>query len=175
MKTQKGSMVIVFLIIALVALVGLFLLLIELSKDKEIDVNSPPNQTVNQVALNSNTKIKEAMNMFSDIVGNRRETGVQGLFCTGGFIGETEPRLKNIANTIVSNRIISKNPVEYAVSQSDAGIVCLGSIEKWVLFAALNQVGDSDTKNYWCIDSSGISGNYGYNSETNQCLNQETL
>lgn len=174
MKTQKGSIVVIFLVLGLVLLAGLFLLLIELNKG-DIQSVDRRNEKIDQVSLNANTNIKEAMRSFKAVVDKRKETGVQGLFCTGGFINQAESSLKNIADTIVSNRIIATSPTQYAITQDEAGITCLGSIENWVLFTALNPVGESDTKNYWCIDSRGVEGNYGFNSETNQCLSESTL
>lgn len=175
MKTQKGSMVLIGLIIGLVLLIISFLLLIEMTTQTEVPVIRNANETVDQVALQSNMNIKAAMELFAKDIADRQTTGVQGLFCTGGFIGTDDSDLKVIADTIVSNRIINRSPIEYATTQDEAGIVCLGSLENWVLFTALNQVGEEDTSHYWCIDSRGVQGSFGYNSETNQCLSDEII
>lgn len=168
MKTQKGSTVLILLIVALIFVIGLYLYLTSIQKDNVtfVDENNPT-----QIAFQNNNEIKAAMESFDDALVVRKERGVTGLFCAGGFINETEVGLGLIAQSIIRNRILNFNPMEYARTQDEAGITCLGSAENWVLFAPLNRLSEEDNKNYWCVDSRGVAGNFGYSSETYQCLN----
>ena len=172
MKTQKGSIVLIVLISALILVIGLYLYLTGIQKDNVTFVNE---NTPAQIAFQNNNQIKAAMESFKDVLALRKEKDSAGLFCTGGFINETEADLAKIAQSIIRNRILNFSPMEYARTQDEAGITCLGSAEEWVLFTALNKQAENDQKNYWCVDSRGVSGNYGYDSETNRCLSEEVL
>jgi hypothetical protein len=172
MKTQNGSIVLIGLVSALILFIGLYLYLTGIQKDNStfVDENNPA-----QIAFQNNSQIKIAMESFKNVLATRKQEGVTGLFCTGGFINETESDLAKISQSIIRNRILNFSPMEYARTQDEAGITCLGSAEEWVLFSALNKQSEDDQKNYWCVDSRGVRGAYGYNSETNQCLNEEPL
>ncbi len=172
MKTQKGSTVLIVLISALILVIGLYLYLTSFQKDNVTFVNE---NSPSEIAFQNNNEIKAVMNSFENTLADRKTRGATGLFCTGGFINETEAGLGLVAKTIIRNRILNTDPLEYARTQDEAGITCLGSAEEWVLFAPLNKQSSEDNKNYWCVDSRGIKGNYGYNSETNQCLNEQPV
>lgn len=172
MKTQKGSSVIIILVCVLILLIGLYLFGLSF---KKTEPTVYVNKEVAETSFQSNIEIKEAMASFATVVKNRKGNASDGLFCAGGFISNTEPGLRQIADTIIKNRIVNNLPLQYARTQDEAGITCLGSAEEWVLFVALNPLSSDDKKNYWCVDSRGVSGNFGFNSETNQCLNVESL
>lgn len=131
----------------------------------------PDNNSINDTQLieNSNNSIKSAMSSFKDAVNDRNSKNITGLFCTGGFINPTEDGVAQIASAIIQNRIVNNETFEYAHSQDEAGITCLGSANQWVLFSALNVDSTDTSSKYWCVDSSGNEGNFVFDDKTNQC------
>lgn len=95
--------------------------------------------------------------------------------CKGGFINDEIDELKRISDTIVRNRLFDAKRKQYALNQDEAGISCLESGDKWVLFTALNQVGKGDNANYYCVDSRGAIGPYAIDTKNTTCLGVEEL
>lgn len=104
-----------------------------------------------------NEKIITAFQDFKTFA-NTKPTVAAETLCQGGFINPTQPELKKVVNTIIKNRVGVKN-------QDEAGITCLSKAHKWVLFSALND------NNYYCIDSTGMSGKFGIDREKMTCTN----
>lgn len=117
-------------------------------------------------ALSYNEKILFAVDSF--VVLAKKE-GTAEKLCKGGFINtESRSQLKQIAQTIIENRIINPYPLEFAFTQDEAGIVCLTQENKWVFFSALNPEEEIDT-NYICADSLGRKGRLQLNREKISC------
>ncbi|MES2986047.1 MAG: hypothetical protein V4686_02885 [Patescibacteria group bacterium] len=114
-------------------------------------------EKVTVVEENPNEKIFAAFEDFKKFA-NKKPTVAAETLCQGGFINTTRTELKKVASDIISTRTDVKN-------QDEAGITCLSDAHHWVLFTAL------DNSDYYCMDSTGVSGKYGMNRKTMQCEN----
>lgn len=100
--------------------------------------------------LSYNDKIKFAFDTF---VLFAKKQSSKSLVCKGGFLNtEKYQTLQEISHTIISNRVINPYPLEFASTQDEAGIICLSSKDKFVLFAPLNE-DEENEPNFWCVDS----------------------
>lgn len=118
------------------------------------------NRKTESPALKEETPNQKIIAAFEDfkIFANRKPTVAAETLCQGGFINPTQPELKKVVQTIVENRIDTKN-------QNEAGITCLSKATTWVLFSALNN------NEFYCIDSTGQSGKFGIDRTKMICSN----
>ncbi len=117
--------------------------------------------------LSRNEKIKFS---FDSFISFAKKTNSPENLCKGGFINFDSNKLKKIADEIVSNRVISPYPLEFASNQDEAGITCLSDKKKWVLFSPLNKEDESEL-NYLCADYTGRKGNFSLDRENVKCGN----
>jgi len=184
-NSQKGSVGVIALIIIVIALVGGGVYLYQQDKDKEPQTDSgfiarktapygmdgqPTKEYADDIrAYSANGEIKMSLQSFWAFVNEHKSIKPQSL-CKGGFINTDESGLKNITERIIKNRILNLNPLEYAKTQDEAGITCIVSADKWVLFSALNTHSKNDGKNFYCVDSRGENGNVNFDRDNVQCL-----
>lgn len=120
-------------------------------------------------AYSANVQVKMALQSFWAFANDHKSIKLESL-CKGGFINTDESRLKDIADRITKSRILNLSPLEYAKNQDEAGITCVSSADKWVLFSVLNTHSTNDGKNFYCVDSSGENGNVNFSRDKIQCL-----
>jgi hypothetical protein len=165
MNKTQGYMGIVVLVVVLILGIGIYMIQ---NSYREPVTPVVVDQTPVQVPQpNENDRIIAAVDLFA--------TSAPAIFtnefvCKGGFINEEVDELKRISDTIVRNRIFDIETMQYAVNQDEAGISCLESGDKWVLFTALNQTSAHGESNYYCADSQGVRGAYGLDTEDTQCV-----
>ncbi len=167
MNTVQKYIGIVILFILLILGIGIYMI-----KENHVVPDVP---VVTQVPVltpkpTENDKIIEAVKLFATSAPAIFE---ENYVCKGGFINEEIDELKRISDTIVRNRIFDPLANQYAINQDEAGISCLESGDKWVLFTALNQSGSGDTSNYYCVDSQGAIGSYAMDTKNTTCLGVE--
>jgi hypothetical protein len=182
-NSQKGSVGVTALIVIIIALIGGGIYFYQQNKAPQTDsgfvagktdpYNSdgqPTKEYTDDVrAYSANGEIKMSFQSFWAFADDHKSINPESL-CKGGFINTDESGLMNIADRIVKNRILNLNPLEYAKTQDEAGITCVASSGKWVLFSALNTHSKNDGKNFYCIDSSGENGNVNFDIGNVECL-----
>ena len=164
MKKTQGYVGIVVLVVVLILGIGIYMI-----RDG-YQVPTPPVVVEEQIPVvtpSENDKIIATVDLFA--------TSAPAIFednfvCKGGFINEEIDELKSISDTIVRNRIFDFETTQYALNQDEAGISCLESGDRWVLFTALNQTRDGDNTNHYCVDSRGARGAYALDTENTQCF-----
>lgn len=172
-NNQRGSIIGIAFTIIIIAIILFFI-----SKniyqgnnffDNNVKRNSDPSTALLQEQADrmsaGNDEIKEALVSFGEYARANK-----GLVCTGGFINENNSSLKDIAEKIYKNRIISNDPLQYAINQDEAGISCLMTSTKWMLFTALNPHKDNEERNFYCVDSTGLIGQFDFDRAGTKCI-----
>lgn len=102
--------------------------------------------------LSLNDKIMFSLDTFKD-VSKEMKRGYEGL-CKDGVIDTQTKVLKQIADDLVSYRILNPYPLEFATTQQEAGIQCVSSKDRFALSIQLN-VNDDGKYYRRCIDVLG--------------------
>lgn len=168
MNTVQKYIGVVVLFIVLILGIGIYMI-----KQNHVVLEAPVVALVPVVAPKptENDRIIEAMKLFAS---SSPALFKDNYVCKGGFINVEIDELKRISDTIVRNRIVDSQAMQYAINQDEAGISCLESGDKWVLFTALNQGGSVDSSGY-CVDSLGAIGPYAIDVKNTTCLGAEDL
>ncbi len=154
-----------------VLLVVLYLLYAGLNNETKTPLvtNEEPAPAVDEAderVINANQAIIAAVGDFRDLALERPEL----VLCSGGFINTEEPELGDIADQIISNRILQTEPLQYAITQDEAGIKCAAADSEWVLATALNGSDANNGRDFYCVDDKGMEGQLWIEEATMQCI-----
>ncbi len=117
-------------------------------------------------SLTENEKILFAFDSFK-AVAQEMKKDYSGL-CKDGLIDTQKKPLEQIAEHLVSYRVLAPYPLEFATTQEEAGITCLASKDRFALSIQLN-IDDGGATKKLCIDSLGQRKNSEINQEKIVC------
>lgn len=165
-QTQRGYIGIIVLLV--VFFLGIAVYLVKKDQREEVpapDVMQPP--VTETVEPAGNDEIRTAADEFATVAP---DINMVESVCVGGFINEEVAKLGEISDEIISHRVIDPVTGDRATTQDVAGISCLSSSERWVLFTALNSSDPENEPLYYCVDSTGRKGSLGLDRDNMQCL-----
>ncbi len=117
-------------------------------------------------SLSENEKIEFAFDSFKSVAKEMKKD--YSRLCKDGLIDTQKKPLKQIAEHLISYRVLAPYPLEFATTQEEAGIICVASKDRFALSIQLNLDDNGVTKKL-CIDSLGQRKNSEVNQEKIIC------